>query len=169
MNRKFEGVYIAPTATVIGDVEIASDSSVWFGAVIRGDVASIKIGRRTSVQDDAVIHVSEGVGTVVGDDVTIGHSAVIHGSNIGDTTLIGIGAIVLDNATVGVGSIIGAGAIVTEEAVVPPRSLVLGVPGRVVREVTSEQIEWIKNNAEQYVQLARRYMTLDAVDRSTHS
>jgi len=134
--------------------------------VIRGDVASIKIGRRTSVQDDAVIHVSEGVGTVVGDDVTIGHSAVIHGSNIGDTTLIGIGAIVLDNATVGVGSIIGAGAVVTEEAVVPPRSLVLGVPGRVVREVTSEQIEWIKNNAEQYVQLARRYMTLDAVDRS---
>ncbi|MGB8310565.1 MAG: gamma carbonic anhydrase family protein [Halobacteriota archaeon] len=167
MNRKFEGVYIAPTATVIGDVEIAPDSSVWFGAVIRGDVASIKIGRRTSVQDDAVIHVSEGVGTVVGDDVTIGHSAVIHGSNIGDTILIGIGAIVLDNATVGVGSIIGAGAVVTEEAVVPPRSLVLGVPGRVVREVTSEQIEWIKNNAEQYVQLARRYMTLDAVDRST--
>jgi len=167
MNRTFEGVYIAPTATVIGDVEIAADSSVWFGAVIRGDVASIKIGRRTSVQDDAVIHVSEGVGTVVGDDVTIGHSAVIHGSNIGDTILIGIGAIVLDNATVGVGSIIGAGAVVTEEAVVPPRSLVLGVPGRVVREVTSEQIEWIKNNAEQYVQLARRYMTLDAVDRST--
>jgi carbonic anhydrase/acetyltransferase-like protein (isoleucine patch superfamily) len=103
---------------------------------------------------------------VVGDDVTIGHSAVIHGSNIGDTTLIGIGAIVLDNAQVGVGSIIGAGAVVTEEAVVPPRSLVLGVPGRVIREVTSEQIEWIKNNAEQYVQLARRYMTLDTVDRS---
>jgi carbonic anhydrase/acetyltransferase-like protein (isoleucine patch superfamily) len=166
MNGTFEGVYIAPTATVIGDVEIAADSSVWFGAVIRGDVASIKIGRRTSVQDNAVIHVSEGVGTVVGDDVTIGHSAVIHGSNIGDTTLIGIGAIVLDNAQVGVGSIIGAGAVVTEEAVVPPRSLVLGVPGRVIREVTSEQIEWIKNNAEQYVQLARRYMTLDTVDRS---
>jgi len=167
MNRTFEGVYIAPTATVIGDVEIAPDSSVWFGAVIRGDVASIKIGRRTSVQDDAVIHVSEGVGTVVGDDVTIGHSAVIHGCNIEDTILIGIGAIVLDNATVGAGSIIGAGAVVTEEAVVPPRSLVLGVPGRVVREVTSEQIEWIKNNAEQYVQLARRYMSLNTVDRST--
>ena len=167
MNSKFEGVYIAPTATVIGDVEISPDSSVWFGAVIRGDVASIKIGRRTSVQDDAVIHVSEGVGTVVGDDVTIGHSAVIHGCNIEDMILIGIGAIVLDNATVGTGSIIGAGAVVTEEAAVPPRSLVLGVPGRVVKEVTSEQIEWIKNNAEQYVQLARRYMTLDAVDHST--
>jgi len=167
MNRTFEGVYIAPTATVIGDVEIAPDSSVWFGAVIRGDAASIKIGRRTSVQDDAVIHVSEGVGTVVGDNVTIGHSAVIHGSNIGDTILIGIGAIVLDNATVGTGSIIGAGAVVTEEAAVPPRSLVLGVPGRVVKKVTSEQIEWIKNNAEQYVQLARHYMTLDTVDHST--
>jgi carbonic anhydrase/acetyltransferase-like protein (isoleucine patch superfamily) len=167
MNSKFEGVYIAPTATVIGDVKIAPDSSVWFGAVVRGDVASIKIGRRTSVQDDAVIHVSEGVGTVVGDDVTIGHSAVIHGCNIEDTILIGIGAIVLDNATVGTGSIIGAGAVVTEEAMVPPRSLVLGVPGRVIREVTSKQIEWIKNNAEQYVQLARRYMSLNTVDRST--
>jgi carbonic anhydrase/acetyltransferase-like protein (isoleucine patch superfamily) len=165
MNRKFEGVYIAPTATVIGDVEIAPDSSVWFGAVIRSDVASIKIGRRTSVQDNAVIHVSEGVETVIGDDVTIGHSAVIHGSNIEDTTLVGIGAIVLDNATVGAGSIIGAGAVVTEEMVVPSRSLVLGVPGKVVREVTSEQIEWIKNNAEQYVQLARRYMALNTIDR----
>jgi carbonic anhydrase/acetyltransferase-like protein (isoleucine patch superfamily) len=165
MNRKFEGVYIAPTATVIGDVDIAPDSSVWFGAVIRGDVASIKIGRRTSVQDNAVLHVSEGVETVIGDDVTIGHSAVVHGGNIEDTTLVGIGAIILDKATVGVGSIIGAGAVVTEEMVVPPRSLVLGVPGRVVREVTSEQIEWIKNNAEQYVQLARRYMALNTIDR----
>ncbi|HXY88853.1 MAG TPA: gamma carbonic anhydrase family protein [Candidatus Acidoferrales bacterium] len=166
MNSKFEGVYIAPTATVIGDVEISPDSSVWFGAVIRGDVAAIKIGRRTSVQDNAVIHVSEGVGTVVGDDVTIGHSAAIHGCNIEDMILIGIGAIVLDNATVGTGSIIGAGAVVTEEMVVPPRSLVLGVPGRVIREVTSRQIEWIKNNAEQYVQLARRYVSLNTVDRS---
>jgi carbonic anhydrase/acetyltransferase-like protein (isoleucine patch superfamily) len=159
MNRNFEGVFIAPTATVIGDVTIAPGSSVWFGAVIRSDMALIQIGRNTSVQDNAVIHVREGIETRIGDHVTIGHGAIVHGAQIEDTVLIGIGAIILDRARVGGGSIIGAGAVVTEGTQIPRRSLVLGVPGKVVKGVTPEQIQWIEANAKSYTELAQRYST----------
>jgi carbonic anhydrase/acetyltransferase-like protein (isoleucine patch superfamily) len=158
MNRNFEGVFIAPTATVIGNVTIAPGSSVWFGAVVRGDMALIQIGRNTSVQDNAVIHVREGVQTKIGDQVTVGHGAIVHGAQIEDTVLIGIGAIVLDRARVGKGSIIGAGAVVTEDTQIPQRSLVLGVPGKVVKEVTTEQLHWIEANARSYTELAQRYL-----------
>ena len=159
MNRNFEGVFIAPTATVIGNVTIAPGSSVWFGAVIRSDMALIQIGRNTSVQDNAVIHVREGIDTRVGDQVTMGHGAIVHGAQIENTVLIGIGAIILDRARVGEGSINGAGAVVTEGTLIPRRSLVLGVPGKVVKEVTPEQIQWIEANAKSYTELAQRYLT----------
>ncbi len=159
MNRNFEGVFIAPTATVIGNVTIAPGSSVWFGAVIRSDMALIQIGRNTSVQDNAVIHVREGIETRIGDQVTMGHGAIVHGAQIEDTVLIGIGAIILDRARVGEGSIVGAGAVVTEGTQIPRRSLVLGVPGKVVKEVTPEQIQWIEANAKSYTELAQRYLT----------
>jgi len=159
MNRIFEGVFIAPTATVVGNVTIAPGSSVWFGAVIRSDMALIQIGRNTSVQDNAVIHVREGIETRIGDQVTMGHGAIVHGAQIEDTVLIGIGAIILDRAHVGEGSIIGAGAVVTEGTQIPRRSLVLGVPGKVVKEVTPEQIQWIGANAKSYTELAQRYLT----------
>jgi len=158
MNRNFEGVFIAPTATVIGDVTIARGSSVWFGAVIRSDMASIQIGHNTSVQDNAVIHVREEIETRIGDQVTVGHGAIVHGARIKDTVLIGIGAIVLDRARVGKGSIVGAGAVVTEGTQIPQRSLVLGVPGKVVKEVTPEQVQWIEANAKSYTELAQRYL-----------
>jgi len=159
MNRNFEGVFIAPTATVIGNVTIAPGSSVWFGAVIRSDLALIQIGRNTSVQDNAVIHIREGIETRIGDQVTMGHGAIVHGAQIEDTVLIGIGAIILDKARVGKGSIVGAGAVVTEGTQIPRRSLVLGVPGKVVKEVTSEQFQWIEENAKSYTELAQRYLT----------
>jgi len=158
MNDSFEGVFIAPTATVTGNVKIAPGSSVWFGAVVRGDVALIEIGRDTSVQDNAIIHVSEGVETRIGDQVTIGHGAIVHGAHIEDTVLIGIGAIILDGVTVGEASIVGAGAVIPENVQIPQRSLVVGVPGKVIKEVTQEQIRWIEANAESYTKLARRYL-----------
>ena len=159
MNRNFEGVFIAPTATVIGNVTIAPGSSVWFGAVIRSDMALIQIGRNTSVQDNAVIHVREGIETRIGDQVTMGHGSIVHGAQIEDTVLIGIGAIILDRARVGGGSIIGAGAVVTEGTQIPRHSLVLGVPAKVIKEVTPEQIQWIEANARSYTELAQRYLT----------
>ncbi len=159
MNDRFPGVFIAPTATVIGNVTIAHGSSVWFGAVLRSDMALIELGRNTSVQDNAIIHVSEGIETRVGDSVTIGHGAIVHGACIEDTVLIGIGAIILDGATIGEGSIIGAGALIPEGRMIPKRSLVLGVPGRVIKEVTTEQVRWIEDNAKNYTALAHRYLS----------
>jgi carbonic anhydrase/acetyltransferase-like protein (isoleucine patch superfamily) len=158
MTRGFDGVFIAPTATVVGKVRIAPGSSVWFGAVVRGDEAPVQIGRNTSVQDNAVIHVSEGVQAKIGDQVTIGHGAIVHGAQIEDTVLIGIGAIVLDSAHVGSGCIIAAGAVVTEGAEIPARSLVLGVPGKVARSVTSQQLQYIEANAKSYAMLAQSYL-----------
>ena len=158
MKSNFDGVFIASTATVTGNVKIAQGSSVWFGAVLRSDMALIQIGRNTSVQDNAIIHVSEGVETIIGDQVTIGHGAIVHGAQVEDTVLIGIGAIVLDGARVGTGSIIGAGAVVTEGTEIPDRSLVLGVPGKVVRPVTAEQLRSIEANAKSYAALTQRYL-----------
>ncbi len=158
MTDRFPGVFIAPTATVIGNVTIAPGSSVWFGAVLRSDRALIELGRNTSVQDNAIMHVRNGVEMRVGDNVTIGHGAVVHAACVEDTVLIGIGAIVLDGASIGGGSIVGAGAVVTEGKQIPKRSLVLGVPGKVVKEVTAEQAQWIKDNAKSYAELAQRYL-----------
>jgi len=121
-------------------------------------MAFLELGRNTSVQDNAIMHVRDGVRMSVGDNVTIGHGAVVHAACVEDTVLIGIGAIVLDGATIGEGSIVGAGAVITEGKQIPKRSLVLGVPGKVIKEVTAEQVQWIEDNAKKYAELAQRYL-----------
>jgi len=132
--RISEKAYIAPTAVIIGDVEIAEGVSIWDGAVIRGDVASIKIGKNSNIQDNAVVHVDYEEPTVIGENVTVGHMAVVHAAKVCNNVIVGIHAIVLNGAEIGEGSVIGAGAVVTPGTKIPPRSLVLGIPGKVVRQ-----------------------------------
>jgi carbonic anhydrase/acetyltransferase-like protein (isoleucine patch superfamily) len=156
------GVFIAPTAAVIGDVELGEGSSVWYGAVLRGDVGQIRIGRRTNVQDLACIHMSLGLSNAeLGDEVTVGHHANIHGAKIGDGALIGIGSIILDNAVIGAESWVGAGALVPAGMQVPPRVLVLGQPARVVRELTPEEFVRGRQLAARYLGVARDHAELD--------
>ncbi len=152
------GVFLAPSAQVIGDVRVGARSSIWYGAVVRGDMSTIAIGERTNVQDLACLHVDEEHGLVIGDDVTVGHRAVVHGSTVRDRVLIGMGAIVLNGAEIGEDTIVAAGAIVTEGMKVPARSLVVGVPGKVRRELTSEEISAIGQNASHYCDTASRYI-----------
>lgn len=151
--------YIHPSAVIIGNVTLGRDSSVWPTAVLRGDIDSIAIGDETNVQDGVIVHVDYGVPVRVGNRVTIGHRAVIHGCTIDDDCLIGIGAVVLNHAVIGAGSVIGAGAVVRERMQVPPGSLVLGVPAKVMRPVDDELRERIRQGAQTYVERAR---TLEA-------
>jgi carbonic anhydrase/acetyltransferase-like protein (isoleucine patch superfamily) len=150
-------VFIAENAQIIGDVTIHKDSSVWFNATIRGDAAPITIGEGTNVQDNAVIHVDEGQPTTIGKRVTIGHSAVVHAATVEDDVLIGIGAIVLSGAKIGRHSIIAAGALVPEGVEIPPRSLVMGVPGKIVRHVKDEERARIEEGAQHYIERAKNY------------
>jgi carbonic anhydrase/acetyltransferase-like protein (isoleucine patch superfamily) len=150
-------VFIAETATVIGDVTIGRESSVWFSAVLRGDAAPITIGEGTNVQDNAVIHVDVRAPTHIGKHVTIGHGAIVHAANVEDDVLIGMGAIILNRAKIGAYSIIAAGSVVPEGMQVPPRSLVMGVPGKVVRDVNEEEIERIRDGALTYIERAKNY------------
>lgn len=146
-------IFVAANATVLGSVTLAPGSSVWYGAVLRGDVASIQVGENTNIQDGAVIHCDRGEPTQLDDHVTVGHRAVIHSAHIESGCLIGIGAIILNGVCIGSGSIIGAGAVVTKS--VPARSLVMGVPGKIVREVTPQQAADLIEHARSYVQLAQ--------------
>lgn len=150
-------VFIAPGAIIIGQVTIGSGSSVWFHSVVRGDTDRVAIGQRTNLQDGSVVHVDAGLPTLLGDGVTVAHRAVVHGCIIEDDVLIGMGAIVMSGARIGHESIVGAGALVTGGTVVPPRSLVLGLPGRVVREVTDEELETVKQTARRYTTYAKEY------------
>lgn len=152
-----ESVFIADGAKVIGDVEIGRDSSVWYNAVIRADSASVKIGEGSNVQDNAVIHTSKGSGVRIGDNVTIGHGAIVHGCTVGNNVMIGMGAIVLDGAVIEENSIIGAGALVTQGKVIPAGSLAFGNPAKVVRQLTQQEIHSISVNADSYVNKAREY------------
>lgn len=129
-----ESVYIAPTAIIIGDVEIGEGVSVWDGAVLRGDVSYIKIGKNTNIQDNAVVHVDYNEPTIIGENVTVGHMAVVHAAKIGNNVIVGIHAVILNGAEIGDGSVIGAGAVVTSRTKIPPKSLVLGIPAKVVRQ-----------------------------------
>ena len=159
--------WIAPSADIIGDVEIEEDSSVWFGCVIRGDVHYIKIGKRTSIQDMTMIHVThykkekkigDGYPTIIGDDVTIAHRVMLHGCKIGNACLIGMSATILDGAEIGAESIVGAGALVTGGKKFPPRSLILGSPAKAVRELTDEEVARIYTNAKNYVDYKNDYI-----------
>ena len=157
--RLGQGVFLAETCAVIGDVEIGDESSIWYGTVVRGDVMPVRIGARTSIQDGTVIHVTSGFsGTVIGDDCTIGHAAIIHACTVEDFCLIGMGAIVLDGARVGRGSLVGAGALVTPGTDIPPGSLVLGAPAKVKRPVNDKERAQIAEGARHYVELTRRYL-----------
>ncbi|HIH44743.1 MAG TPA: gamma carbonic anhydrase family protein [Candidatus Methanoperedenaceae archaeon] len=151
------GAFIADTAVVIGCVSIGELSSVWFNAVIRGDRSRIVIGERTSVQDCSVIHSDREHDVNIGNGVTIGHGCVLHGCTVGDDVLVGMNTTVLNGARIGSGSLVGAGALVTEGTVVPERSLVLGIPGKVVRGLSDDEIEGIKRGADVYVALAGDY------------
>jgi len=151
------GPWIHETAVVLGDVVLSDDVSVWPTAVIRGDVERITVGARSNVQDGAVLHADPGMPTVIGEDCVIGHRAIVHGAVLEDGVLVGMGAIVLNGARVGSGSLIGAGALVTEGSVVPPGSLVLGMPGKVVRQLDAGAREVIRANARRYVEQAARH------------
>lgn len=166
MLRPFRGilpqvdpsVYIDQSAQIIGDVTIGADSSVWMNVVIRGDVNRIRIGRRTNIQDGTIIHVMRDTHpTQVGDDVTVGHAAVLHGCTIEDRCLIGMGAMLLNGATIGRDSIVAAGTLVTEETRIPARSLVMGRPGKVKRALTDEEVASILDYSERYVGYKKDY------------
>ncbi len=153
--------YIVESAQVIGDVVIGEESSVWFNAVIRGDVNFIRIGKRTNIQDSCVLHVSRKTyPLIVGDEVTVGHGVVLHACTIGSRCVIGMGAIVMDGVEVGEDSIIGAGALVTGKTVIPPKSMVMGSPARVKRELTEGEIRGIRESADHYVGDIQSYLKL---------
>ncbi|GAB2516723.1 gamma carbonic anhydrase family protein [Paramicrobacterium agarici] len=150
-----DSAFIAPGAKVVGNVSIGEESGVWYNAVLRGDSDSITIGDRSNLQDGVAVHVDAGSPTVIGDDVSVGHNAVVHGCTIGNTVLVGMGAVVLSGATVGDEVLIAGGAVVLGGTEVPPRSLVAGVPAKVRRELTDDEVESIRANARHYVGNAR--------------
>ena len=166
MIRAFRGVlprlassaYIDPSAQVIGNVTLGEAASIWCNATVRGDVSSITIGHESNIQDNAVLHADDGFPLLIGKRVTVGHSVVLHGCTIGDETLIGLGAIVLNGAKIGAGCVIAAGALVTEGMEIPAGSLVMGMPAKVRRQVTAEEKERFRLNADHYVELAHLYL-----------
>ena len=174
MLHNFKGIspklakhtWVASSADVIGDVTCGEDCSIWFGCVVRGDVHYIKIGDRTNIQDLSMIHVthykkedkSDGNPTIIGDDVTVGHRVMLHGCTIEDACLIGMSATILDGAVIGKESIVGAGALVTKGKVFPPRSLIMGTPAKVVRELSEEEVKELYASASRYVKFKEDYV-----------
>lgn len=148
-------VFIAEGAIVKGNITMGTDCSVWYNAVIRGDRGSIVIGTGTNIQDNAVVHLETGYDVVLGDYVTVGHGAIVHGCQVGDNTTVGMGAILLNGSKIGNNCIIGAGALVTQNKVIPDGSLVMGCPGKIVRQLTDEEIAHNKSNALSYIQEAK--------------
>ncbi len=167
MIRAFRGVmptiatsaFVDETAVLIGDVVIGSESSVWFNAVIRGDVHYIRIGHRTNIQDLSLLHVTHDTHPLIlGDDITIGHHVVLHGCTIHNRVLIGMGAVIMDGAVIEEDCVVGAGALVTERTHVPAKSLVIGSPAHVKRSLSDEELDWIKDSAQNYINYASQYM-----------
>jgi carbonic anhydrase/acetyltransferase-like protein (isoleucine patch superfamily) len=156
-----ESAWVAPSADLVGAVELLDDSSVWYTAVLRADYDPIVLGPRSNLQDGVIVHTDVGRPATIGAGVSVGHRAVLHGCTIGDDCLIGMGSIILNGAVIGEGSLVAAGAVVQEGAVIPPRSLVAGVPGRVRRALTDDDLGRIRRNADVYVELARLH-------RATH-
>jgi len=152
-----ESVFIAPGAFVIGDVKIEENSNIWYNTVVRGDIHPIRIGKYTNIQDNCTIHVMYNHPAVIGDYVTIGHGAIVHGCTVGNNCLIGMGAILLGYAEIGENCIIAAGSPIPERKVIPPNSLVMGSPGKVVRTLTDEEIEGIRESALKYAEVAQNY------------
>jgi gamma-carbonic anhydrase len=156
--RVHPSAYVDESARIIGDVEVGEQASIWCNAVVRGDVNYIRIGGRTNVQDAAILHVTfQTHPLILGSEITVGHGAVLHGCTIKDRCLIGMGAVILDGAVIGEETIIGAGALITEGKEIPPRSLATGVPARVVRNVTDDEIKLVLEGMERYVRQAQEY------------
>jgi acetyltransferase-like isoleucine patch superfamily enzyme len=152
-----DSAWVADSAQVMGNVALAADTSIWFGAVLRGDTETIRIGRGSNIQDLSVLHADVGMPLVIGEDVTVGHQVMLHGCSVGDGSLIGIGAVVLNGAVIGKACLVGAGALVTEGKVFPDGSMILGSPAKVMRQLSPEQIEGLRRSARHYVANARRY------------
>lgn len=157
MENIKDSIVICPGAQVIGDVELGEDVSIWHGAVLRGDTDSITIGNNSNVQDNCVVHCTKGFPVNIGDNVSVGHGAVVHGCTLEDNVLIGMNATVLNGAKIGKNSIVGAGAVVSEGKEFPEGSLILGVPAKLIKEVSEEQIQMIQKNADNYVKLSKQY------------
>ena len=157
-----ESVFVAPTATVVGNVRIGAHSSVFFGAVLRSELDEIVIGEGTNIQDNCVVHIERGIPVHVGNGCTIGHSAIVHSCTVGDNTLVGMGAIILNGAVVGKNCIIGAGALVPEGKVIPDNSVVVGVPGKIIKTVSPEQAAHNLENAAAYVEEGKKHAELFA-------
>ena len=149
--------WIAHDANIIGKIEILKKASVWFGATLRGDNEEILVGEGSNIQENCVLHTDHGFPLKIGTNCTIGHSVILHGCSIADNTLIGMGSTILNGAQIGKGCLIGAGSLITENKVIPERSLVLGSPGKIVRQVTDEEVKSIKENAEHYVSNYKKY------------
>lgn len=167
MNKKpafEEDVYISETSVIIGDVTLKSNANVWFGAVLRGDVESIVIGKNTNIQENTVVHVDENDNVEVGDGCTVGHGAIIHGCKIGNNTLIGMGAIILNGAEIGNNSIVGAGSLVTQNKKFEDGVLILGNPAKVVRNLTEEEIENNKRSSLEYIELSKKIKCEELLD-----
>jgi carbonic anhydrase/acetyltransferase-like protein (isoleucine patch superfamily) len=149
--------WLASTAVIVGDVRVHARASVWYGAVLRGDEDSLEIGAGTNIQDNCVLHADPGYPAILGDDVTVGHHATVHGARVGEATLVGMGAVLLNGCEIGAGSIIGAGTVVSQRVRIPPRSLVLGIPGKVHRAVSDEEYAANLASAHAYVARADRH------------
>ncbi|MBT5956250.1 MAG: gamma carbonic anhydrase family protein [Candidatus Marinimicrobia bacterium] len=166
MIKKFRGkssiipdsCYISESVDLIGDVTLGENVSLWFGTVVRGDMHFITIGNRSNIQDNSVVHVTTDISpTRIGEEVTVGHNAIIHGATIEDRCLIGMGSIIMDDVVVGEGSIVGAGAVVPPNMIIPPRSLVVGLPAKIVRQTTDEELEMIIERAQHYIDFSQEY------------
>ena len=162
-NKKVKNAgenWVAPNASIIGDVALENNTSIWFNATLRGDIENIYIGKGSNVQDGSVLHTDPGYPLKIGKDVTIGHLAMLHGCTIGDNSLIGIGAVILNGTKIGKNCIIGANALVTENKVIPDNSLVIGSPGKIARQVTDEEVKSITENAIHYQENWKKYSKL---------
>ncbi len=157
-----QAAFVAPNASLMGDVRLGRDSSVFYGAVLRGDIETISIGEGTNVQDAAVVHLADDLPAIVGARCTIGHSAIVHACRIGDLCLVGMGAVILDGAEIGDECLIGARALVTQRTKIPPRSLVIGSPAKVVRQLTGAELASLRESAEKYLAVARAHSELFA-------
>ena len=152
-----DNAYVAPSAQIIGNVKMADHSSVWFGAVVRGDNDLIEIGARTNIQDNSVLHTDPGIPLIIGDGVIVGHRVMLHGCKIGENTLIGIGATILNGAVIGKNCIIGAHSLITEGKVIPDGSMVVGSPGRIIKSLTEQHFQMLRINSEVYVANDKRF------------
>jgi len=155
-----ESAFVAPTASIIGNATLAEDSSAFYGVSVRADTAAISVGAGSNLQDNVVLHADPGFPCTVGERVSVGHAAVVHGCTVEDDCLVGMGATILNGAVIGAGSLVAAGAVVLEGTVVPPRSLVAGVPGKVRRELTAEEYDGVRANASRYIELAKAHREL---------